>query len=159
MQLVGSSVAGANLLKFLCTDIHRECPEGYILKPLKGDHAEFVSRYWEWIFDHSDKIKFFEGLINSFHSVGMFTIDNPDQPIAWCLQYSNARLAHLYVVEEHRRKGFASLLYQHICGEIIADGLLPEVVVDEHNSIGINLVEKLGFIKSITHIGLVVKHI
>ena len=62
-------------------------------------------------------------------------------------------------MEEHRRKGFASLLYQHICGEIIADGLLPEVVVDEHNHLGINLVEKLGFIKSISHIGLVVKHI
>ena len=100
---------------------------------------------------------FFEGLINNFHSVGMFTIDNPDQPIAWCLQYSNARLGHLHVLEEHRRKGFACLLYQHICGEIIADGLIPEVVVDEHNHIGINLVKKLGFRKSITHIGLVVK--
>ena len=88
----------------------------------------------------------------------MFTVDNPEQPIAWCLQYSNARLAHLYVLEEYRRKGFASLLYQHICEEIMADDLLPEVVVDECNHIGINLVEKLGFIKSITHIGLVVKH-
>jgi ribosomal protein S18 acetylase RimI-like enzyme len=140
--------------------LYRECPEGYILKPLKSDHAEFVSRYWEWIFvDFADKIKFFEGLINNFHSVGLFTTENPDQPIAWCLQYSNARLAHLYVMEEHRRKGFACLLYQYICEEIIADGLLPEVVVDEHNYIGINLVEKLGFSKSITHIGLVVKPI
>lgn len=110
------------------------------------------------MFNQSNKIKFFEGLINNFHSIGMFTINNPAQPIAWCLQYSNARLAHLYVMEEYRRKGFASLLYQHICGEIFAGDLLPAVVVDEHNDIGIDLVEKLGFVKSMTHTGLIVKN-
>ena len=138
---------------------YREYPVGYILKPLEEHHADFISRYWEWIFNDSDKIIFFKGLIKHFHSVGMFTSDNPDQPIAWCLQYGNARLAHLYVMEEYRRKGFASLLYQHICEKIMADGLFPEVVVDEHNRIGIDLVEKLGFIRSVTHIGLMVKHL
>lgn len=100
---------------------------------------------------------FFKGLIRNFHSVGIFTIDDTDEPIAWCLQYGNARLGHLFVLEEYRRRGFASLLYQHICKQILADGLLPEVVVDEHNDIGVVLVEKLGFLRAATHMGLMVK--
>ena len=39
----------------------------------------------------------------------------------------------------------------------MADGLLPEVVVYEHNDIGISLLEKLGFIRSANHTGLLVK--
>lgn len=135
----------------------RECPSGYVLKSLEDYHAEFVSRYWDWIFEDLDKVVFFKGLIKNFHSIGLFTVDKPDQPIAWCLQYSNGRLAHLFVVEEYRRKGFASLIYQRVCKEILDDGLLPEVVVDELNNVGIDLVEKLGFIRSTDHTGLIVK--
>lgn len=87
----------------------------------------------------------------------MFTCGDSDQPIAWCLQYSNARLGHVYVLEGYRKRGFASLLYQHMSEMIKADGLLPEVVVDEGNNIGINLVEKLGFIRFTKHIELTVK--
>ena len=90
--------------------------------------------------------------------MGMFTCDNSDQPIAWCIQYGNARLGHVYVLEEYRRRGFASLLYQHMSEKIKADGLLPEVVVDEGNNVGIDLVEKLGFVRSMKHTELAVKH-
>ena len=132
--------------------IFRECPTGYILKSLDENHAEFVSRYWSYTsFEDSDKVLFFKGLIKNFHSIGLFTTDKPDQPIAWCLQYSNGQLAHLFVVEEYRRKGFATLIYQHICKVILDDGLLPEAVVDEHNNVGIVLAEKLGFIGFTNH--------
>ena len=85
----------------------------------------------------------------------MFTCGNSDQPIAWCLQYSNARLGHVYVLEGYRQRGFASLLYQHMSEKIMADGLLPEVVVDEGNNVGTDLVEKLGFVRSMKHTELV----
>ena len=130
-----------------------------MLKSLREHHADVVSKYWFTIFDRSQTILFFKGLIHNFHSIGLFIVDGDDQPIGWCVQYSNARLAHLFVLEEYRRKGFAYLLYQHICKAIIADGLLPEVVVDVNNDIGINIVEKLGFVRSAKHTGLLVKHL
>ena len=55
--------------------------------------------------------------------------------------------AHLYVKEEFRRNGFASLMMKRVCELTEAKGLVPVVSVDPDNNGSQELMRKLGFIK------------
>ena len=68
-------------------------------------------------------------------------------PIAWCAEYVYDQTAHLYVKEEFRRKGLASLMMRHMCEHIEAKGLVPLVLVDPDNDGSLELMRKLGFVK------------
>ena len=68
-----------------------------------------------------------------------------DTPIAWCMQHPFGQPAHLYIKEEYRRKGFASLVMQHMCKCIQDDGLVPHTGVEWRNTPAKELMKKLGF--------------
>lgn len=77
----------------------------------------------------------------------MFSDKERDTPIAWCVQYQYGHPGHLYVAEKYRRRGFASLLLEHMCSCMVKDGLEPQVVVDSDNDNAKKLMEKLGFVE------------
>lgn len=77
----------------------------------------------------------------------MFNDEEPDMPIAWCVQYPYGHPGHLYVAEKYRRRGFASLLVEHMCSCIVKDGLEPQIAVSINNDSARNMMEKLGFVE------------
>ena len=106
-----------------------------------------MSPYWPYTDDFQARQDFFKSLIERFHSVGLFTEEDEDTPVAWCMQHPFGQPAHLYVTQEYRRRGFASLLMGHMCKCIQAEGLMPEAAVEWNNNHGRKLMKKLGFVE------------
>ena len=107
--------------------IHRTCftcPSGFVLKILNEEHSEVVAPSWPAIDDLQAKQALFKVLIKCFHSVGLFSKEDPNTPIGWCMQYPTGQPAHLYVTEPYRRRGFATLIMKHMCKCIQEDGLI-----------------------------------
>ena len=125
----------------------RKCPEGFFVKRLEEHHAEFIAPFWPYGDDISAKQAFFKNLIKNFHSVGVFTNEEPTIPIAWCVQYQYGQPGNLYVIDKYRRKGFASLLLEHMCNCIREDGLEPQLCVDDVNDCGKKLMDMLGLVQ------------
>ena len=127
--------------------LYRTYPDGFVLKSLKEHHSDIVAPLWP----HSDNLPvkqlFFKLMIKTYHSVGLFSQDEPDKPIAWCMQYPYGQPSNLYITEEYRRRGFASLLLEHMCKRIRADGLIPQAGVDDYNDGSKKLMQKFGFVE------------
>ena len=123
------------------------CPTGFKLRKLEEKHCQLIAPYWIGIDDLQVKQTFFKVLIKKFHSVGLFTEEDPNTPIAWCVQYPAGQPGHLYVTEPYWRRGFATLIMKHnvMCKCILEDGLIPRVVVQKQ--IAKDLMEKMGFVE------------
>ncbi|XP_064400353.1 uncharacterized protein LOC135346600 [Halichondria panicea] len=126
------------------------CPEGYVLRSLEECHIEEVSVEWSYM-DRDKKISLFTQIVKQQHSVGIFPtcsgkIDK--SPVGWCLQYPSGFFGHLFVNEEHRRKGLAKVLVQHICCLIEEDGEVPLAFVERDNIKSLSLFRSLSFVQS-----------
>ena len=128
---------------YLC----RTCPDGFVLKNLEEHHSDIAAPLWPHADSLPAKQSFFKLLIETYHSAGLFSQDEPDKPIAWCMQYPYGQPGNLYITEEYRRRGFASLLLEHMCKCIRADGLIPQVGVDDYNDGSKKLMQKFGFVE------------
>ena len=126
---------------------YRPCPNGFVLKRLEEHHAEDLAQTWSYFDNVQAKIVYFKNLIKHLNSVGIFSQKDPNTPIAWCVEYVYGQPAHLYVKEQFRRRGFASLMMKYICECIEAKGLMPVVSVDPDNSGSLELMRKLGFVQ------------
>ena len=122
-----------------------ECPEGFVIRELEELHTDTVSQSWTHSENREAKRNHFKSLIKRFHSVGVFSVEDRDTPIAWCMQHPFGQPAHLHVTKNYRRKGFASLVLQHICKRIQDDGLVPEICTEWCNTPAKELMKKVGF--------------
>ena len=111
---------------------------------------EDVTVDWSYM-DRDKKISVFTKIVKQHHSVGIFPIcsgkiDKP--PVGWCMQYPSGFFGHLFVNEEHRRKGLAKVLVQHICCLIEEDGEVPLAFVEKDNIKSLSLFRSLSFVQS-----------
>ena len=98
-------------------------------------------------------MQFFRHLITHYHSVGIFQKSETGEmsqspPIGWCLQYDYGSIGHLFVHEDHRRKGLAKVLIQHMCIQIAKDEQIPTSVVEKENTVSVSLFMSLGFVET-----------
>ncbi len=120
------------------------------MRSLEECHIEEVSE--SWIYMEDDKKKsLFTKIVKQQHSVGIFPkhsgkIDK--SPVGWCLQYPSGFFGHLFVHEEHRRKGLAKILVHHLCCLIEEDGEVPLAFVERDNVKSLSLFRSLSFIQS-----------
>ena len=121
------------------------------MNSLEEHHAEYVADYWPYSESLEARRNHFRTLIKRSHSVGIFTEEDPDTPVAWCMQYGFGQLAHLYVTEKYRRQGLAQLLVEHMGRRIQEDGLIPEAAVEWRNTKCKELMKKLGFVEYNKH--------
>lgn len=78
----------------------------------------------------------------------MYHHDDPDNPVAWVLQYPIGRLGGLYTLKEYRQKGFGVLLTEALSKSVAANGLIPETLTEIRNKVSRKVPQKLGFIMS-----------
>ncbi len=131
--------------------LYRTCPEGYVLGSLEECHIEEVSVEWHRM-DRDKKISLFTEAIKQHHSVGIFPTCRSGKidksPVGWCLQYPSGFFGHLFVHEEHRRKGLAKILVQRLCCLIKGDGEIPLTFVAKDNVKSLSLFQSLTFVQS-----------
>ena len=134
----------------------RRCPEGYVLKKLEECHVKEVASRWNYS-SLGGKELFLRSMIKDYHSVGLFLMLDSgvisESPIGWCLQYYYGALAHLFVHEDHRRRGLAKLLIWHMCVQVANDGQVPHVLVEKENALSISLFKSLGFVEASSRCG------
>lgn len=126
---------------------YRPCLDGFVLSHLEERHAEVLAQSWPYFNNISARTHYFKNLLKQLNSVGIFSQEDPDTPIAWCVEYVYGQPANLFVKAEYRRRGFASLMMRHMCECIEAKGLVPVVSVDPDNHGSLELMRKLGFVK------------
>ena len=140
----------------LVISLLRRCPEGYVLRKLKECHVKEVASRWKYS-PLGGKELFFASIIKHYHSVGLFLMldsgEISESPIGWCLQYYYGALAHLFVHENHRRKGLAKVLIRHMCTQVVDDGQVPYVLVAKENDLSISLFTNLGFVEASSRCG------
>ena len=133
----------------VCSHSSSVCPDGFALRRLEERHAEAIASSWMYSDDKQAKTMMFQNMIRLYHCAGIFSMDAaaPDEPVAWCMQYPYGPLAHLYVTEACRKRGFATLLVEHMMKCIRDNGLVPQAIVDDWNVTGKKLMEKLGLVE------------
>ena len=131
-----------------CYFIDYRCPDGYTLKRLEPQHAEFVSSHWKYIKSPS-KVAWYEERIKRFHTMAAYCCDNPSKPVAWILQYANREIGSLHTVEQHRNKGLGLVVTAALCRTVLEE--TPDIplygLVEKGNSV-YKLYEKLGWVSS-----------
>ena len=76
----------------------------------------------------------------------MFDDHDSTNPVAWVVQYQFGEIGHLHTVEEHRRKGLATVLMREMCKTVMARGDLPMCVTTYDNPV-CGLLKSLGFVE------------
>ena len=91
-------------------------------------------------------------------SIGAYkkTEDGDEQLVSWAMQYQRGSLAHVYTLEEYRKRGLALAVVHELCKRLKAKGQTPVAEVTEGNDKSNRLLQKLGFTlnqQSITYLG------
>ena len=129
---------------------HFLAPEGYgpgewdSLGPLKEEEAPFVAKYWELGGD--DREEHLRDRIRRFDSA---CIRVRGSPVAWCgLHFEIEKVGNLgfaHTLDEHRRKGYASIVTKALVNRLAYRGKRATCDVLKDNEASIRLCEAMEF--------------
>lgn len=126
---------------YLPADI--KIPQNQIpISPLSSDDAEFIianSNYKEFL-----TIDYIIDRISKSFSAGIY---ENGKLAAWGLTHDDGALGSLHVVDEHRRKGYATEITISLIRQCREKGKIPYAQIVEENLPAINMVNNLGFVK------------
>ena len=129
---------------------HYQAPESYgpgewdALGPLTDEDVSFVAGFWELGGD--DKEMHVRDRVNRFHSV---CIRENGRPVSWCgLHFEVQNIGNLgfaHTLEEHRRKGYASIVTKALVNRLSAQGMRATSHIIKDNKASMELSISLGF--------------
>ncbi len=127
-------------------------PDGYgpgewdELGPLTDEDVDFVYPFWELGGD--DREEHVRDSVRRFESA---CIRENGQPVAWCgLHFEIDTIANLgfaHTLDEHRRKGYASLVTKTLVNRLSARGVRTNSDVIKDNTASMSLCASMGFEK------------
>lgn len=106
------------------------------------DHTKQVNAAWRIRYKNSSK--FLEVIITNHLTYGLFD-SNDHSLLAWMVINEVGSLTHLYVEEEHRKKGFAEFLVKYVSNDQLRKGKDVHCYVIESNIACLKLFRKLNF--------------
>jgi ribosomal protein S18 acetylase RimI-like enzyme len=113
------------------------------LGPLTLDDVDFVSKYWHL---SDDPVRHLREKLAKYDSA---CVRRGGKPVSWTgLHYEVGGYANLgfgHTLEEHRRKGYASMVTKALVNRLAARGLRATCHVIKDNANSIRLCESLGF--------------
>ena len=129
---------------------HFLAPESYgsgewdSLGPLKADEAPFIAKYWELGGD--DREGHLRDRLGRFDSA---CVRKGGKPVAWCgLHFETSNFGNLgfaHTLDEHRRKGYASMVTKTLVNRLADRGKRATCHVIKDNEASIHLCEAMGF--------------
>jgi len=113
------------------------------VKSLEKSHASTVYNYWPYkpIATEEDVMD----QIDNFPSAGVFLKEN-DQLVSWMVFQMPWGMGKLYTLEEHRKKGYASLVTKYLSKRMAQSGYIPYVNIERGNNVSCAFFESVGFI-------------
>jgi GNAT superfamily N-acetyltransferase len=136
------------LRRFFC-----RIPENFYIDSLTEDHICQINSLWHHRFDGSDK--FISYTIKNHKNAGLFNYHK--ELVAWCLRYDNGSLGILQVAENHRRKGYGSLVTKFLSKKIAKEEKSAVIsLIVPGNVKSEKMFEKLGFKNLGQHSSLIV---
>ncbi len=115
-------------------------------RPLTIEDAEKADKYWDYRSDHS--LEYVKEIITNKLCEG---IDDSDELVAWAVTHGDSSLGIMYVMEGHRRKGYAKDITNSMSIKVRKSGRIPFLFVVENNHKSFSLTQKMGF-RSVNHI-------
>lgn len=117
-------------------------PEGFHIKKLESHHAEIVNKYWTYAREGSDE--FVRNTIVLNEGVGLFS-DKDGTLVAWNTVQHFRGLGMLYTLEEHRKKGYATLVTKVLSKILYEKHVDPYACILTTNQPSLATFAKLGF--------------
>lgn len=89
---------------------------------LKPYHAQLVYEHWAYKLDTTvDNIA---RDIEQLPTAGVFLREN-NQLVTWMMNHPSLGMSRLYTAEDHRRRGYASLVLQYLAIKMVKAGYMP----------------------------------
>jgi len=109
---------------------------------LEKQHASAVYNYWPYkVFATVEDVM---DQIHNFPSAGVFLKEN-DQLVSWMVYQAPWGMGKLHTLEEHRKKGYASLVTKYMSKRMAQSGYIPSVNIDVGNAASCAFFESVGF--------------
>lgn len=118
------------------------CPEEVEIKRLQTSHSNLVSSLWPKKFDNFNE--YIESIIHQNHCFGVFSYLNGEL-VSWALQLEMGNIGIVQTLEQHQKKGYASLAVKRLAQEIAEEDEDPTVFLEISNEQNQFFFEKLGF--------------
>ncbi|XP_018560931.1 uncharacterized protein LOC108903292 isoform X2 [Anoplophora glabripennis] len=119
-----------------------ECPPDVYIKQLDKSYANFINSIWPHRYEDSEK--FIELLIEMNDSYGVF-LKSTNELVSWILLSMLGQLGVLQTEDEHKRKGYASLITKYMSKQLALKGYNAFGTVIDTNHSSISMFTKLGF--------------
>lgn len=117
------------------------CPEEIYIRKLVEKDAELVNELWPHKYENS--VEYIKMFISMNGGYGAFTKNN--ELVSWVLKNHMGTLGILQTVQEHRRKGYGTLVTMALSKEIAEEGHVPLGTVLVNNRVSQMMFSKLGF--------------
>ena len=102
----------------------RSCPEGTFTAKLKVDHANLISKSYNYC-KLQDRVQYFKYLIENCITVGLFLETNSSQPVSWAVLSNYGHIINIYTVEEHRKKGYSRVTMLCLMQQMLEADMTP----------------------------------
>ena len=103
-----------------------------------------MASHWSYLKDWPNRVSWFEERIKNFDSAAIFSTED-NSLVSWNMRYPERQQGPLFTLEDHRRKGLASVVKTSLCLSSQSI-LLPQIAITEEDNPNVNLLTKLGFI-------------
>ena len=120
------------------------CPEGYTIRELKAEHAQFIAQRWPELNIWPNKITMLEECIQRFGSAAAFSDENDGQPVSWIMQYAYSEFGNLHTIDAHRRKGLGLAVVAELCRSVKQRSSITPFLGSVEGNSSIRLAKKLG---------------
>lgn len=120
------------------------CPPEVYLGPLKGEQGEFIDSFWPHRGGNSVEVTTF--MIEKNGGIGLYLKESNDL-IAWCLIWAHLGPGQLCVTDQHKRKGYGSLVVKAITKSLADKGVQPLLYIKNDNIASQELFKRIGYEK------------
>lgn len=117
-------------------------PDDVYVKSLEHYHAPAV--FQSWPYNHLTTLQDVTEEIVQLPSAGLF-LKSDNQLVTWIMCHPPNGMSRLHTVEQHRRKGYASLVTKYLTKRMAQAGYYPYVNIVAGNLVTGTFFENLGF--------------
>ncbi|XP_057372908.1 uncharacterized protein LOC130693732 [Daphnia carinata] len=115
---------------------------GVYVKSLEPCHAQLV--YDHWGYNAHTRVEYIRQEIELLPSAGVFLKEN-DELVSWMTCHPPNGMSRLHTLEEHRRRGYASLVTQYLSKRVAQSAVVPCVNIVLGNTASFKFFDSMGF--------------